>query len=215
MVPHAPALPTPRDTVHLEDVVAIERWAAAQQAQLRLLQRELLTAQADAHAALVALEVSCSTSDAAPGTDLERQLAAVRDALARRLQAEVEAARAESQSMLSEAVREATDLLLAVGVDPAAIRRITTAAGPSAGSAPLAPRTATPPVIAAPRATEADDWSPPEWSGPLEGTAVVDLTDSWLPGEADGQAFDRFWGDVFDDRPVRDRFRRWVQRQEQ
>jgi hypothetical protein len=58
-------------------------------------------------------------------------------------------------------------------------------------------------------------WSLTELSGSPGGPALVDLTEGWRQGDADGQAFDRFWGDMFDDRPVRDRFRRWVQRQEQ
>ncbi len=185
MVPQAPALPVPRDTVHLDDVVAIERWAAAQQAQLRLLQRELQTAQADARSALLALEASPSALPN-PGTELAPQLTAVRTALARRLEADIEAARAESRSMLSEAVREATELLLSVGVDPVTITQITASE----------PATATAPASTA--------------------AAVVDLTtESRQPSAGDDPAFDRFWGGSFEDRPMRDRFSRWVQRQEQ
>ncbi|MGH9084402.1 MAG: hypothetical protein ACRDYW_03020 [Acidimicrobiales bacterium] len=213
----ASAITSPVETVHPDDVEAVERWAAAQTAQLRLLQREVLAARSVA---------TSSPSPDAPGPsdggaaveELRPQLSAVVQANLTRLTAELEAARAEAASLLSEAVRQATDLLLAAGVDPIRIRCVTGSRTVPTGDA-VGPAPAPPPdpvvLIRAPRAMPAGPLARPADGiddGPPE---VLDLTMAWPALEFDSAAHDEFWGDVMADRPVRARLRRWAQRQEQ
>lgn len=114
------ALPGPSEAVHPDDVAGLERWVSAQQAQLRLLHRQLAAA----------LEASRAARErAAAGgeerrDELERQVRAVVDAQTERLAAAVDSARAEAAARRAQAVHEATVLLIAAGADAGTIQRI-------------------------------------------------------------------------------------------
>lgn len=232
---HALALLPARDAVHPDDVVGLERWAAAQHVQLRLLQRELAAAHAAARAAAEALS-RLAGERAAEGPDLGPQLESVVLQQAARLDAELEAVRAAAALLISDAVCEATDLLLAAGVDATTIKRITRPGDAPADLAPEAPVVSADqhlplePLGGGAEDREAGHAASGEPDAPpveglnesrlvdLDGSAsnVLDLTQTrpHLAG-SDVQAFDLFWGGFLDDRPVRDRLRRWAQRQEQ
>ena len=237
------ALTGHREAVHPDDVGGLERWVAAQQAHLRLLQRQL-------HAAREALaDIDGPVAGAQPHRSaLEEQLADAIDARARHLAVQLEAAQAEAAARVAQATHEATLLLNRAAADAEVIRRIVTptdAQEPShAGDddededdlghwpeedADLGARSERAPDawIDLPSVVEGPPWAPGA-GGLVAGRPPFGHGDRFdaplgiataVPGSAsahlDARAFEQFWGGALGEAPVRERLRRWVQRVEQ
>lgn len=109
--------------VHPHDAVAIERWAAGQRAQLRLLERRL-RAILDERATLLTPVGQDDGSTPEQERAIRAQLDGTLDAERRRLAAAAESARAEAAAVVARAVTQATDLLLEARAGAASVQRV-------------------------------------------------------------------------------------------
>lgn len=207
------ALPTPRQIASTADFASIGLWATQQRFELARLTKELqsLLASIDAPTGGPHLE----TDDAGPApTAFAPVIDIMLEAAMEQLDAGADAARQEATAVVATAMREATELLMSVGADPTAVRRVMT----------RSPEVA--PVLRRPRRA-AELWDAMGASrGSLQiqvpgtPTRVEAAPDDAIDPSFDGgdlisgdasQVHELFWGSALD-RPVRERLRRFGQR---